>query len=144
MGSPKFSFMVRLATHHDIPYLVTQLLSLRESSAWANYDRDGYDTKSLTHYLNTQLLNPSSVCYVSELNDEYRGFCGAQLHRFTLPPHMLVLYEWGWGGYRRDAVQCWKSVRLWGISKGAELAGRTTARPSKSRHITELMTWEKL
>jgi hypothetical protein len=132
--------IIRPAVPSDISWMVEMMLTLRSQSGWDKYTREGFNADSLTLFIAEQLLNPNSVCIVSGNS----AFCGAQLHRFILPPHMPVMYEWAWCGHPKEAVRCWRVACVWGKAKGAELAGRTTAKPSDSRHITEVMTWERL
>lgn len=136
--------MLRPATVDDIPFIADLMLSLKPISGWAHYKHEGYDLDTLEKFIYNQLTNPHAVCIVSDPGNGPNAFCGAQLHRFMLPPHMPVLYEWGWGGERKSAIRCWRAVCEWGRGRGAELAGRTTAKPSNSRHIQEVMTWERL
>lgn len=136
--------MIRLARVEDIDVIATGLLELKAKTGWAFYGRDGYTRESLRVFLASRLNDSDSVLYVWEA-DTVTAFCGGQMSRFLLPPHMPIVLEFGWFGCERDAIECWVAVKEWGKRRGAELAYRVLARPGSSKtRIREEVTWEVL
>lgn len=121
------------------------MLELRHKTDWVKFNREGYDNESLQQFISAKLADPGSVCYVWDTGDHgVRAFCGASLTRFHLPPHMLLVYEWGWAGESRYTVKCWQGVKAWAKKRGAELAQRASHAVTPGRHIVEHVTWEVL
>jgi hypothetical protein len=137
--------MIRLAQHTDIPYLVDAMLALKARTGWAEIVVHGYNRSTLTPFVSDKLLDPSSVVYVSDDEQGVVAFCGATLGSFQFPPYPLCLYEWGWGGEKREAVRCWQAVKEWGKKHDAEVVYRVLAKPGKhQKRSYELTTWEVL
>lgn len=137
--------MLRLANDKDVPWLTDQMLKLQPETAWAKW-QGGYDSVSLSRFLNERLHDPNSVCYVWD--DGHSGlsaFCGTSINHFPLPPHVPVMFEWGWRGRAKESARCWRACCEWAKRRGAVYGCRVSGRPgSNDRRVCELVTWEKL
>lgn len=138
--------MLRLLRHTDIDTVVRMMLALRHTTAWSKYTREGYTYEALQQFISDRAFDPRSVCYVWDTgHGGVSAFCGGTLTPFNLPPHMPVVYEWGWYGSPREAVTCWKQVCAWAKLRGAELGYRVSGRPGSTMNkFCELGTWEVL
>ena len=138
--------MMRLATERDIPYILEGMLQLKQQTGWAAYVQPGYNATSLTTYLYDRLYDPQSVCVVWQpLNGIPSAFCGGSLSTFHLPPHMPLVFEWGWFGRPRHAAQCWHHVKQWGKKHGATLAFYSRSTPGRrANRVQEHQTWSVL
>ena len=135
--------MIRLAREDDTPAIIQGMLALKPLTGWALYDRPGYDESSLTYFLYKRMADPRSVLYVWDVGTSISAFCGGSLDRFYLPPHMPLVFEWGWWGPPREAVQCYQAVARWGKRHGAELIGHVKARPGmQANAIHEHIVWK--
>jgi hypothetical protein len=137
--------MFRLATLDDTPALVDAMYKLKDQSQWAAVEEHA-PTAQLTDWIRERLSSPRSVCYVwDDGRDDISAFCGASLSQFYLPPHMPTVFEWGWYGSPKRAVQCWRACCAWGKKHGAEWAGRVSGKVGTDpRRVIEAITWEKL
>ena len=138
--------MVRLAQLSDLPFITHGLLNLKQQTAWSRYKQSGYNNDTLSQFIKDRLVDSQSVCYVSCCGDgQLCAFCGGSLNRFYLPPHMPLVFEWGWFGPSKQATECWHAVVQWGRKHGAELAGRVRAHPgSRPGKIVEQYVWKVL
>jgi hypothetical protein len=138
--------MIQLATEQHIPYIVEGMLALKQQTGWAAYDQPGYNRDTLTAYTTARLYDPQSVCYLwCDGDGTPVAFCGASLSTFHLPPHMPLVFEWGWFGRPRAAAQCWQACMKWGKKHGATLAFYSRSTPGQRKdRVIEHQTWRVL
>lgn len=138
--------MIRLAQASDVPSVTEQMIQLQSRTAWAQFKEWGYNHASLSRFIHEKLSDPNAVLYVwDDGDDRVAAFCGGALNLFYLPPHMPLVFEWGWFGPPRQAAACWRAVKSWGKRRGARLAGRVRTQPGTSAHVAdEHMIWKVL